>query len=306
MKLPDNVELIENLAPVRIPGHEGAICITGPWSDEIRNFIINNQIEKLFLIRHIGWIGYDYSFLSELHSIRFLRILTGETKNLSALTEMSNLEKLGLECATREDVNLLQIKNLKDCYLYWWPGASSIFSCKKLKKLYLDSPKQQNLDELCNLTDLESLTISNSPLNSIEFLKKLSNLKRLSLQDCRRISDYSPISTLSKIEWIDIRGSRHITDLNFVIGLDNLQNLIIESNSTIDNLKPIAALRNIRGFRLYGNKMNIADGDLGCLENHPTLANLSFRNKRHYTHKVIAKWDWKKVDKPRKLLEKKN
>lgn len=53
---------------------------------------------------------------------------------------------------------------------------------------------------------------------------------------------------------------------------------------SVSSLRCLSGLTELEEVLIYGST-NVRDGDLGWLANLPKVKNLSFQNRRHYTHK---------------------
>ncbi len=104
-------------------------------------------------------------------------------------------------------------RELRVLFIKWGPikELSPIINLKKLKKLHLGS---------CSIEDL-------SPIAS------LTNLEQLSLSNLDRLSDYSPLANLNKLQLLEIEGAPFmpkkvwIDDLRFLASLKKLRGLSI-------------------------------------------------------------------------------
>jgi hypothetical protein len=96
-----------------------------------------------------------------------------------------------------------------------------------------------------------------------------------------------------------------LSSLEFVKPLTSLEVLIISDNKNIDSLEPVSLLKKLKALSFAGPSTNILDGDLSKLQELPMLAMLSFKARKHYTHKLVKKWSWENLNNPDILLEKK-
>lgn len=305
MNLPNNVKYLDPRRHKEISDYNGkAIYINGAWSSEIENFILNNNITVLFLINTMGWATRDYSFLYKLKQIEYLAISSIQAINLKSIEGMENLARLRLRTSINEKINFSKLCNLRECYIEWSRNAETIFNSKSLKILYLDEAKTRDLSSLGHLHQLEELTVGNSTLEGISWLKNLGNLRKLSLLNCRKVTDYTAVSKCTQLEWLQIDGTKKVTNLDFIQKLTKLSVLLIESNSEIETLRPVRHLKCLKAFGFFG-KTRIADGNLSYLEKLPNLSMLAFTGKQHYTHKLVKPWNWNNFETPDTLLKKK-
>ena len=305
-KLQKKIEVIVNPYNDKESHNRKGIMLKGSWSEEVTDYVRENNVLAVYLNSAKGWDDDDLHFLSDLGGVEELNIITGaKVRNLKAIEKISSLEDLSLTCVSDETVDFLQLKNLKKCFITWWPGACSIFKCHQLIRLYLDEIKLKSYKKLGNLKLLRALTIGNSNIEYIEWLTCLSELRELELLNCRKLCDFSPISKCKTITWLAIEGNKCIKDIEFLSNLRQLEVLDLSDDGEIRNLSPLKNLVNLKAFSFAGTT-NIIDGDLTVLENLPKLSMLMFKGRRHYTHTLVKQWSWKNFDKPDVLLKRKN
>lgn len=280
------------------------VMVCGPWEDSITEYINKKQIRALYLNQAFGWEDTDYRFLSDLGSIEELDIIALKTDDISAIGSMRNLKDLGINCAAGGIVDFSNLKQLQRCYLVWWPGAGSIFDVESLEDLYIDKVKLADYSVFSRLKNLRKLTIGHSPIDSVGWMPELKRLEDFRMHYCKKCTDFSVIGSCHQLKRLSI-SNNNLTNLEFVNGLHALEFLDISDNGKIDSLKPLENLKSLKAIAFAGSKTTIVDGDLSVLERLPKLSMLMFGPRKHYTHKLIKKWNWENFDKPAKLLEKK-
>ena len=111
-----------------------------------------------------------------------------------------------------------------------------------------------NLQDLTNLPYLEKLTIQDQTLDTVSFLASLSNLKELSLTDCRfSAGELDIIAGLPMLEKLTLSDC----GLSTIAGLENAQRLtdLDLSGNTIRNLDPLSSMHNLRTLDLSHNAL---------------------------------------------------
>ena len=287
---------------VQYPKEGRVALIRNEKSESILTALNKDKIEAISLNCSRGWLGEDVSFLSELKFVRCLSITTSEIKNLNAIENMESLEHVQLTSCPSEPVDFTKLTKLNTCYLYWWKGALSIFSCTWLNELYLDGAKLKDFSGLGNLVNLEKLVIANSNIKSLDWLPNLTKLKELDLTNCKGLEDFSSISQLHNLNKLVIEGCKKLENIKFVKNLDYLEWLDLSANGNIASLSGLSGANNLKILFFTGSTI-IEDGDLSYLENLPNLSVLNFTGKRSYSHKLIKKWSWDNLDKPSILLK---
>lgn len=273
--------------------------------EDIIQTINSEDIEAITLNCARGWMREDVSFLSCLPRIKNLSVITSNVENITAIENMELLEELELTATIKDSINFRSLKNLKTCYLHWWNSAANIFECNWLKELHLDELKIKNvseIEELSNLVSLEKLVISNSNIKSLSWLKSLKQLKELELINCRSLTDFSEISNLTNLNKLQIEGCNKLSELRFLKALPNLEWLDLSSNGGVPSIANLADSNKLKILFMTGST-SVEDGDLSFLVDLPKLAILSFTGKKHYTHKLIKKWSWDDLNNPDTLLK---
>lgn len=278
--------------------------IKGDWNNNYKDIIDDKNVTDLWLNISKGWTGIDYSFLSSLKSIERLTIIADKGENLNSIEGMTELEDLNITIKTKSKIDFTKLKKLSKCFLYFWPGASSIFEVDTLKELYLDKIKQEHLNDMRHLSKLESLTLGNSNVEDLSILQPLKSLLKLELLNCRKIINHNIISKFINLTWLNIDGYKDINSIEFLMELTKLKVLLLSDVGNINSIKPLSMLKELKAFAFPG-KTIIVDGDLTVLTSLSKLSMLMFASRRHYTHKLIKKWSWKNLESPDILLEQK-
>jgi internalin A len=278
--------------------------VSGDWDEVVEAYVKGTGVEALYFNVSKGWKGTDFSFLSRLPAVAELNIIAAKCVHLEAMEAMQNLQSLSLTCDTRSTVDFSRLKMLRQCYLLWWAGAASLFEARQLEHLYLDTMRTGDFDAIGNLERLRYLTIANAGIDDLSPLTRLKRLERLELIDCRKLTTFDALARLTTLERLTVRGSKALSSLEFVRPLEHLEVLILSDNGSIDSLRPVEALRRLKALAFAGDT-NIEDGDLSVLTGLPEMAMLMFAPRRHYSHKLIKKWNWKNFDEPDTLLAKK-
>lgn len=302
--VPDYVKIVTNPFQVQDDANRKGLLVGGAWVPEIVDFIQTNQIKALYLNYAKGWVGNDFSFLSHVKGIEELSITVSKAEGLDAIESMKSLVELKISGSTHDHVDFSKLTKLQRCFLSWWKGADSIFDCTALKTLYIDCYKAKNLDSLRGLKELRKLTIGNSPIQDITGLYELSKLEELHLLNCRKLSSFDVIGSLGELKRLYINGSKRLEGLNFLAGLKHLEVLSVCDNGKMASLAPLVELKALKAVAFSGRDTLIEDGDLSVFESLPKLSMLMFQGRRHYSHKLVKKWNWDNFNQPDTLLEK--
>lgn len=253
------------------------------WNCKISNFMKRNNIHELELNYSRGWKVENISFLQEVPFLKVLIFISNQINDISKIHELYSLKKISLNEYSKNEVDFSQFPELEDCYLEWRPKAKSIFNSKSLKNIYIQNYKSKNIDDFSELRQLEELTIGNSPIDDLSGLKKLTNLRKLCLYLFRKLACLTGIEYLNNLSELEINNSKKFFEINEIGELINLKKLQLCTDGKIKSLKPLAKLEKLESFFFYEDT-NIEDGDLTVLWEMDNLQNISFQNRKHYSH----------------------
>ena len=144
-------------------------------------------------------------------------------------------------------------------------GSSVKFDCKwllkyqKLNTLWLGKNAKKNLECVCELPSLKSLSLRGIKLTDFSFLKKmnldkfallwngncdlhelsdLKSLKEIELWRINKLDDISFMKDLTNLEIIKLQDLKHIKELPDLSGLKNLKRIYLVDTGVIINLIP--------------------------------------------------------------------
>lgn len=295
LKLPAYVDIVKNPYDEEDSECIEGIKVDGEWHPNIEKYIKKYNIKALYLNTSTGWIGKDYSFLKDLENLVELQILDPHMVNISALERLDKLEYLNIAYFPDEYIDFKKLSNLKKCSLGYPKNIKSLFEVKTLQCLALDELKLKDYSDLRKLVNLKELYIGNSSIPSLDFLNEMLTLEKLSLVNCRKINNFSPISLFVRLKYLDLRGCSKLEAIDFVKPLKNLEHLVLGNSKSIKSIKPLSGCLSLK----IASFPNIIDGDLSPLEKLPNLSNLFIQNKKHYSHKCIKRhWDNPNIPEP--------
>ncbi len=121
-----------------------------------------------------------------------------------------------------------------------------------------------------NLAGISALNLNSTDIRDLSILSGMKELKRLSLIDCRKIADLSPLVGLP-IENLTLTGTE-VADLQPLASLP-LTDLRLDQCKRVTDLRPLAALKNLRSLTLPPRK---ALSGIGFLRDMTSLTSLGF------------------------------
>lgn len=252
---------------------------------ELLSYLKSRNAVALELNVSKGWTG-DLRFLAELPSIKKLALMQigGGEIDLSPLQYLTELTYLDLSTYSKGTIDFKLFPSLVECSLEWQPGFSSIFEVRKLKKLFLNRYSGTSSRNFAKLKELEDLSLKGSAIEELSGISTLSKLRRLEIGLAKNLQSLAGIEQLSQLEELDINTCKKISSIQPVSALKHLHTLFIINSGDIESLKPIDSLTELRKIIFY-DTTNITDGDLSPLTRQKNLVSVSFKNRKHYTHK---------------------
>lgn len=154
-------------------------------------------------------------------------------------------------------------------------GYISMDELKKLERLRVYSDDYSGLEYADNLKELTFLFNEDIEITDISSVSKLTQLKKLSIQYCKKLEDLSAISSLSNLQELYIQYCPEIEDLSAISNLPNLRKLHISSCDKIEDLSAISNLSNLQELDIsscYKIK------DLSAISGLFNLKSLNIRN----------------------------
>jgi hypothetical protein len=245
---------------------------------------ISNITDHHFKSISISWdyILPDIDFLKDCPHIEKLSLRSETIKNFDGLGYLTNLKFLSLDIGKKSKLDLSNLTLLEELWGVL-PGKTIGFSKLnnlKFVQVWGFNPPSKTISEIGKAENIEELHLIQANLESLEGIEKLSKLRdleiygsnklkdissirhlvssltKLELENCKGIQDYSPIGTLSKLEWLTIVSCGSMESISFTKGLPKL--------------------------KLFNfDRTNVEDGDLIYCKSIPEVY---FTQKKHFSY----------------------
>lgn len=275
-----------------------AAQINGWWKSEYTKLFIKKGVKHLFLNTALGWRCDNYDFLTSLPSIETLVLVEEREMSLKRIESLKTLRNLEITTPYCYDIDFSVFKHLESLFCSAEKPIPSVFQCTSLKELYLDEFKLGNKHQLSQLHNLKILTIGYSNLPNIDFLYSLPKIEKLTLYNNKLITDFSTISNLTSLNWIDLRGLKNLHEIDFLKNIESLNVLLLEGGA-IESIQPICNHQELKAISLTGPKFYIKDGDLTPINTLSNLSMLFINNRKTYNAHINNMWNWNNYGKPR-------
>lgn len=251
------------------------------------DFINRHEIEKALIIAD------NIDFITQCPSLKYLRIIpaddAGNGFDYSPLYEMPIIKSL--QCATvygaKEEfstcVDCSKLKGLESIHVTD-DGKINYRNVATLKDLGFTNYRMPDLSNAFNSSVLDTLTVMQSQIKSLEGIQKSNKMQCLYLYGNRSLQDIGALRNVKKtLRALRIENCPKINDFSVLSELGNLELLELSGSNTLPNLN---FLRSMKSLKTFTFSMNVLDGDLSlCL-------GLSYvyseRNRKHYNLKDAA------------------
>ncbi|TMP39202.1 hypothetical protein CWB96_13730 [Pseudoalteromonas citrea] len=155
----------------------------------------------------------DSTALTLLTTLTSLSLINHNFTDLTFIGAMTDLEKLVLNARySRRDFNTALLADLT-----------------KLTELTITHHKLLNPEQLTNLTQMTSLTLNGNNLNSISFIKSMSELLKFDVRNNSGLSDIDWLEFTPKLEYLNIDDIDGESNLSVISQLSNLLELTLGS-----------------------------------------------------------------------------
>lgn len=244
-------------------------------------------------IKEANILADDISFLKECPSLTRLSIRPsreyGEKFDYSPLYGRT-IEKLycvtdaqeGAPYKVKTSIEYSQINGLKEVFICG-KGHNDFEQIDTLEKLRIRENKEhKNLKTISKSKELQKLNILLCSINTLDGIEQFCDLKSLSLEYCRGLSDISALEKIANsLEELNIENCAKIQDFSSLFCLKNLRHLGLRGSNSLANIQFLNEMDNLRVVNI--SNMNILDGDItpclksGCAYISP--------NRKHYNLK---------------------
>ncbi len=195
--------------------------------------------------------GFDCSPLYKMPRVRSLHVRTEylhqRVDNYSTTVDYQQIKGLEvLRIEGKGHLNDQKLSALKELYI----GTSTVnsledFDLPELLKLSIIQCGITTLAGIENCPKLQWLDLSYMRnLSDISSLSALApTLRSLAFENCPKITDFSVLSELKQLEYLELKGKNELPNLDFIKELPNLKFLILTMNVLDGN---VACLKNIQ------------------------------------------------------------
>lgn len=231
------------------------------------------SLEYLWVLPAISAEQFDYSPIYELPNLKWLQCET--MYGLGAMYD-------GVEKVKVSSIDYARLPRLKRVAINGAEGHKNVHTLNSAETLLLFSgyPKSDSLSGFIPGESLTKLRIIEAPIRNLEGIEVATQLQRLDLSYNRRLTDISALRHVKEtLVCLEIDACGKIKDFSVLNELHNLEYLILKGSNKLPNLQ---FLKNLPKLKYLHVTMNIEDGDLKLCQQLPYAR---IKNRKHYTHK---------------------
>lgn len=252
--------------------------------EEHISLINEMKLEKAIIVAE------NIDFIVECPSLKYIKIIpvdsVGDGFDYAPLYKMPQIK--GLQCSTEygfyeqfsTTLDCLRINGLEDIHITNMK-YQSFDKIDTLKSLGLSNYKKYDLSEAFNSVMLDTLSIFQSKIVSLDGIQKSQKMQCLYLYYNRSLRDIGALKYIKNtLKALRIENCPKIEDFSVLCELENLELLELSGSNELPDLGFLKQMKNLKTFVF---DVNILDGDLSsCLD---LLYVFSKKNRKHYNLK---------------------
>lgn len=225
----------------------------------------------------------EIDLLADFKNIQTLAFRFNKNRNISLdfVKDLPLLDDFGVDgiCPT---IDFDIFKNLKTLIIDWNPKVFKNADKSKLTELHLWKLKAEDFEPLAAFSSVERLLLNKSTMSTLNGVDNYKSLKVFKLIYMANLKDISAISGLS-LEKFSIQNAKKIADYSPIGSCEKISRLRVIDSAPIESLKFIEGINHLKSFRFM--KTDVIDGDLSPLLG---LNDVDFTPKKHFSHTLKA------------------
>lgn len=279
---------IHDAIAVHVPWDAIALSPRHPLSSKtVAEYV---EFINLHGIRKAAVIAENIDFLLQCPTLEFLDIIPAYSApdqfDFSPLYHMPCVKWLrcqtnyGMRGEKHGDIDYAQIRGLRCLYVSETKHELHFNQVHGLQSLNLRNYKERDLSGAFCSTEMDWLSLLDCKMISLDGLSTAKGLKAISLDYNRNLVDISPLAVAkNSLFQLCIDHCPRITDFSVLAALSKLEFLELKGNNTLPDL---SFLRNMPNLKVLNFSMNVGDGDLNLCRNIPYA---TCKNRRHFNRK---------------------
>jgi hypothetical protein len=189
----------------------------------------------------------DFGLLTPLSNLQGLSAgYMLESRNASAIEQLSSLKFLSLAWKVDETLDLQKIERLRNLIILDSPYLESFWKLNLLQRLALRGSRNSDLTAASQMDNVEKLTISESKnLTSVNGIDKLRKLRFLGLHGNDNLKDLVSVPDAPSLEYLMIEKCSRLESIRDVVELPNLRYLEVRDCPNLKSVDVFSAHPNL-------------------------------------------------------------
>ncbi len=211
--------------------------IDSDFIEENLRFAKVNKLDNFLISARIGnYKLKDINFLIDYPQIEKLYISVYEYIDYQIINSLQNLHTLSIDVLANDNqkIDFSNFPKLEKLSFDWRLKEENLDNVRTLRYLTIGKFKKKDLTYLSKLNKIESLGIFQSQIKSLNGINELTNLKKLCIVLCPKLSKLDGISACENLEELIIANAKNINDINELSKLKKLRKIRIESCGNIE------------------------------------------------------------------------
>lgn len=248
------------------------------------------QLINQFKLQKASIICRDLSFITRCPSLTEVSIYPDDFGNdgfdYSPLYSMPNLKSVccltqyGIQEQYKTNLDYSQLHGVKEVSIAG-EGHRGYEMVPSLERLWISNcKKHHNFHTISCSTRLHDVTLMRCGIQTLDGIEKHQQLRSLALYHNRSLSDISALDSIGgTLQTLVIEGCPRISDFAVLSSLVKLEHLQLYGSNVLPTL---AFLKKMPNLKIFTFTMNVGDGDLSLCKD---IQYASCKNRKHYNLK---------------------
>jgi internalin A len=225
----------------------------------------------------------DLSPLKFFLSLTTLSLPNHKVKDISVLKHLTKLKELNLSGNPVSDLSALKdLKYLEDLDLYntQVSDLSPLNNIKTLQQLsygYIENIETVDISQIQDLKNLEFLLLGGIKVKNFHLINNFENLMVFFPPKTTTIQDMSLLTNLKKLERLNFKNNKFITNIDFILNFQNMKELFL-NNTSIKDISILKKLPKLTILNISGTQVTDASGIMANTDIDPKYLTFTASN----------------------------
>ena len=180
------------------------------WSNDYENLLRETGIRALRLSYSAGFRGESIDFLGDLTFLKSIEIYSFDVRDLSAINHLKQLEVVGLEVKAVNGISFATLP-LRVALVRWCKDISSLLESEHLEHMNIQNYPYPDLRPLRKLSQLRHISITSRKLASLIGLESLPLVRCIDLYNCPSLVSIVEAREKESVKRIEVEACQHIS-----------------------------------------------------------------------------------------------